>query len=178
MSQDVAMDTSGEDTWTSLSNGWARNHFVKRNKLYVPDSGPGNPDTTSFGDTRLSKLQFSNGDTLQIEDNWRVEDSTLLQRYGLHLPGLEWWTGSTEFYFKPKAEHNFADPLKPELYEGKKATSLSIPELPSEAVRRAHNLTHFPFQTWCEHCTSGKGREDYTKRKEKDFKANCIRHTV
>ena len=32
------------------------------------------------------------------------------------------------------------------------ATEMASPAEPSNAARRHHELSHLPFQPWCEHC--------------------------
>ena len=169
------MDTSGTDSWTALSNGWRRIYLEKRTKLYFPE-GPGSPESTSLGDVRVTEMTFEDGSTLRVEDNWRAEDPELLAKHGVGSAGKETWTGHTKFYFKDTTEHTFADPLQTETEKAKNASSLPIPEMPSEAERRAHNLTHFPFQKWCRHCTSGKGREDDAGNKKgaRELRGNTV----
>ena len=33
------------------------------------------------------------------------------------------------------------------------------PKGPTKEVRRKHNLTHFPFRSWCPACVAGRGRD-------------------
>eukprot|EP00971_Amphidinium_carterae_P312188 6205189-Amphidinium_carterae.1 len=37
---------------------------------------------------------------------------------------------------------------------------MKVPTAPSDEERRYHNLTHYPYKEWCEHCVRGRGRED------------------
>eukprot|EP00971_Amphidinium_carterae_P156566 3103513-Amphidinium_carterae.1 len=37
---------------------------------------------------------------------------------------------------------------------------MKVPIAPSDEERRYHNLTHYPYKEWCEHCVRGRGRED------------------
>eukprot|EP00971_Amphidinium_carterae_P098422 1946728-Amphidinium_carterae.1 len=37
---------------------------------------------------------------------------------------------------------------------------MKVPVAPSEEERRYHNLTHYQYKEWCEHCVRGRGRED------------------
>ena len=43
-----------------------------------------------------------------------------------------------------------------ETEEGKKARSIKVDELPSQAEIEQHMLTHIPFRSWCKHCVMGK----------------------
>ena len=36
------------------------------------------------------------------------------------------------------------------------ATEMGGPTEPSDATRRHHELTHLPFQPWCERCVRGR----------------------
>ena len=45
--------------------------------------------------------------------------------------------------------------------EGEEARGQSVPRMPSKEERQAHELTHFPYQPWCQHCIAGRGRDDY-----------------
>ena len=45
--------------------------------------------------------------------------------------------------------------------EGEEAKGQSVPRMPSKAERQVHELTHFPYQPWCQHCIVGRGRDDY-----------------
>eukprot|EP00971_Amphidinium_carterae_P348128 6490336-Amphidinium_carterae.1 len=37
---------------------------------------------------------------------------------------------------------------------------MKVPIAPSDEERRYHNLTHYPYKEWCEHCVRGRGCED------------------
>ena len=41
--------------------------------------------------------------------------------------------------------------------EGRPVRTATPPYVPSEQERRAHNVTHFPPRSWCEHCVRGRG---------------------
>eukprot|EP00971_Amphidinium_carterae_P290689 5772390-Amphidinium_carterae.1 len=40
------------------------------------------------------------------------------------------------------------------------AGEMRVPVAPSEKERKYHNLTHYPYKEWCEHCVRGRGHED------------------
>ena len=48
--------------------------------------------------------------------------------------------------------------------ETKTARILRIPEPPTDAVRMAHNATHFPFRDWCPICVASRGRSSPHRR--------------
>ena len=43
--------------------------------------------------------------------------------------------------------------------EAKRATPLYVPTGPSDAERRAHEIHHMPYRSWCEYCVRGRGKE-------------------
>ena len=45
--------------------------------------------------------------------------------------------------------------------EARKAVGLRSPTMPSESERKQHELTHLPYRDWCQHCVSGKGKENH-----------------
>ena len=40
----------------------------------------------------------------------------------------------------------------------------SAPEGPSEKEREAHEMTHFPYQSWCPHCVAGKAPNEAPRK--------------
>eukprot|EP00971_Amphidinium_carterae_P094579 1872211-Amphidinium_carterae.1 len=54
-------------------------------------------------------------------------------------------------------EHVFHEGEEQDLQE---AGEMRVLVAPSEEERRYHNLTHYPYREWCEHCVRGRGRED------------------
>ena len=46
------------------------------------------------------------------------------------------------------AEHGRREPAK-----------MSDPKLPSKAEMEAHNMSHFPYRSWCKHCVKGRARD-------------------
>ena len=45
------------------------------------------------------------------------------------------------------------------------ADAPAVPAAPTAAERSAHQLTHLPFQQWCELCVAGKAKEDHHRRR-------------
>ena len=43
--------------------------------------------------------------------------------------------------------------------EARRATPLYVPRGPSDAKRRAHEIHHMPYRSWCEYCVRGRGKE-------------------
>ena len=50
------------------------------------------------------------------------------------------------------------------LVKRKTAIILRTPELPTDAVRMAHNATHVPFRDWCPICVASRGRSSSHRR--------------
>ena len=40
----------------------------------------------------------------------------------------------------------------------------SIPRLPTKAERQIHELTHWPYEDWCECCVASRGKADPHRR--------------
>ncbi len=40
------------------------------------------------------------------------------------------------------------------------------PQLPTEAERLEHEMTHVPYRSWCRHCARGRGKEMGHKKVE------------
>lgn len=40
----------------------------------------------------------------------------------------------------------------------------SIPRMPTKAERQVHELTHWPYEDWCEHCVAARGKSDPHRR--------------
>ena len=40
------------------------------------------------------------------------------------------------------------------------------PAQPSRAEREEHELTHFPYRTWCDHCVRGRAKDDLPPERE------------
>ena len=43
--------------------------------------------------------------------------------------------------------------------EARKATPMYVPKGPSDAERRAHEIHHMPYRSWCEYFVRGRGKE-------------------
>ena len=43
--------------------------------------------------------------------------------------------------------------------EALRATPMHVPRGPSDAERRAHEIHHMPYRSWCEYCVRGTGKE-------------------
>ena len=43
--------------------------------------------------------------------------------------------------------------------EAQAVDSLPSPNMPSQSERDDHDLTHYPYRSWCEHCVEGRGLE-------------------
>ena len=43
--------------------------------------------------------------------------------------------------------------------EARRATPMFVPRGPSEAERRAHEIHHMPYRSWCVYCVRGRGKE-------------------
>ena len=43
--------------------------------------------------------------------------------------------------------------------EARRATPMYVPRGPSDAERRAHEIHHMPYRSWCEYCVRGRGKE-------------------
>eukprot|EP00971_Amphidinium_carterae_P237112 4705949-Amphidinium_carterae.1 len=53
--------------------------------------------------------------------------------------------------------------------EQQEAAEMKVPVTPTEEEIRYHNLTHYPYREWCQHCVLGRGRDDkHTKRVERE----------
>eukprot|EP00971_Amphidinium_carterae_P094039 1860854-Amphidinium_carterae.1 len=48
--------------------------------------------------------------------------------------------------------------------EQQEATEMRALFPPTDEERRYHNLTHYPYRDWCQHCVRGRGRDDKHKR--------------
>ena len=49
-----------------------------------------------------------------------------------------------------------------------KARAIAGPDLPSRREVEQHNLTHFPFRSWCNHCWRGRRRRSAHKRRHNE----------
>ena len=43
--------------------------------------------------------------------------------------------------------------------EGQLVNSLPTPNMPTQSERDEHDLTHYPYRSWCKHCVEGRGIE-------------------
>ena len=43
--------------------------------------------------------------------------------------------------------------------ESQPVNSLPSPDMPTQSERDEHELTHWPYHSWCEHCVEGRGIE-------------------
>ena len=53
-----------------------------------------------------------------------------------------------------------AEECEPRVVEGDTPKIARDPGMPTAAQREAHDLTHFPFRRWCEHCVRGQATGD------------------
>ena len=108
----------------------------------------------------------------ELEGEVYRRDSTLRKlREGLKYYGLP-KGGSKEKCWKRLVEHHqhFAeraavDVARKEFHrkkgdEGEEARMQSIPKQPTKAERQVHELTHWPFQPWCQACVACRAKED------------------
>eukprot|EP00971_Amphidinium_carterae_P257977 5120652-Amphidinium_carterae.1 len=52
---------------------------------------------------------------------------------------------------------------------------MKVPVTPTEDEIRYHNLTHYPYREWCQHCVRGRGRDDKHKRaKESELEGTPV----
>ena len=43
--------------------------------------------------------------------------------------------------------------------EAAPVSSLPSPDMPTQSERDDHDLTHYPYRSWCRHCVEGRGVE-------------------
>ena len=43
--------------------------------------------------------------------------------------------------------------------EARRVTPMYVPRGPKDAERRAHEIHHMPYRSWCEYCVRGRGKE-------------------
>ena len=43
--------------------------------------------------------------------------------------------------------------------ESQPVNSLPSPDMPTQSERDEHDLTHWPYRSWCKHCVEGRGIE-------------------
>ena len=97
--------------------------------------------------------------------------SPLLNTRVLCLPGLSEANGEDE-RVDPKTVM-WKDPIvgvEEVTYDqrgpgAREAQPLPSPKQPSEAMRAKHNLTHFPYESWCPHCVACKRPNSHHRRK-------------
>ena len=52
----------------------------------------------------------------------------------------------------------------PEAEESRDYKNIRAPKLPSQEEIDLHNMTHFPYRSWCPHCTRGHAQADHHQR--------------
>ena len=57
-----------------------------------------------------------------------------------------------------KVDEKMCAPVE-EIGEARRATPMYVPRGPSDAERRAHEIHHMPYRSWCEYCVRGRGKE-------------------
>ena len=101
-------------------------------------------------------------------------------REALRICGLPKGRSKDEAWKRLVAHHqNFADNLALELarreFERKKheeggedVRGQLVPYPPTKAERQLHELSHWPFASWCEHCVAARGKADPHRRSAED----------
>ena len=60
--------------------------------------------------------------------------------------------------------------------QGERARPLPQPRLPSRREVQEHELTHFPYCSWCVHCVRGAGRSDAHRRRARQDEEEREQH--
>ena len=68
---------------------------------------------------------------------------------------------------KLKLHWEFEAGFAKKLYEENSRKAVSkVPKMPRREVQDHHNLTHIPFESWCEACLTTRSKEDSHKSKD------------
>ncbi|CAK0813605.1 unnamed protein product, partial [Prorocentrum cordatum] len=90
-------DDPKEDFWEREDGLWHRVHVVPRVAMFTPIDVDGAPDADELGGWRLTKVDYHNGQSDLIEDDWLRDPSP-------HRPLHARWTGRTTFGPKDQEE--------------------------------------------------------------------------
>ena len=118
---------------------------------------------------------------IEIEgEKYTAQSSLRKLREGLKVCGLPKGRSKAQAW-KRLVDHyvNFSENLGVELarreFERRKLAEggdgvrpQSIPRLPTKAERQIHELTHWPYEDWCEHCVAARGKADPHRRQAED----------
>ena len=56
--------------------------------------------------------------------------------------------------------------------EARRATPMNVPRGPSDAGRRAHEIHHMPYRSWCEYCVRGRGIQSPHLRRDEQARVS------
>ena len=73
-------------------------------------------------------------------------------------------------------EDKVCHPCEEEEAEGQLA--VRKPVQPTQAEREEHELTHFPYRTWCDHCVRGRAKDDPHRTVKGQFSESSITRVV
>ena len=70
--------------------------------------------------------------------------------------------------FKLRLQWEIEAGIAKKLYDEdkRKPVAIKVPKMPSREVQDHHNLTHIPFESWCEACLATRSKEDGHKLKD------------
>ena len=127
----------------------------KRTTLVAPD-----PDRADFG--RKPDELFRTRSTLLLrtgrEDEWKHDFWTKYEQNQIeHFVGVTCFAKQCEYYYPTDDFESSGGVRLPK--------SLSCPIEVSDVDRQQHELTHFPFRSWCSLCVQSKSRQDHSKQR-------------
>ena len=120
----------------------------RQSKVMCPVGADVIPD-----DTPLQALLPGGEDILQEESEAfqrMLEPWDQVEEEAQYNQQIEEFVGDLELDADPTADHvpEAPDPVSP-----------AVPDMPDAETVRQHNLTHIPFQPWCQVCVQGQGKD-------------------
>ena len=151
---------------------------------FVPDEGEVGDEGHGVGDVGAEAEEVGHGEPMEEEaheddelEGVRLHVETplrvlreLCQKYGLPTSG-----GKNKVLRRLKEEHEIlsrrlsAEVARKMFSESERVAEMPrIPILPSARQQELHNITHQPFQPWCQACLAGRSRQSPHKVADKD----------
>ena len=136
------------DCWIQPPAAWVRFHHVPRRTLYVPEETQVPQDCLGSHRLTLFCETSTDQDGKSYEDQWNMDNN---RDVGFI------WTGLTLFQTSICIPDTV---VEQEIHDkaAKDTKALHRPKEPTEQQRVAHNLTHLPYRSWCEHCAKANSQ--------------------
>ena len=140
------------DLWLDFPSCWARVHYEKWTTLFVPED-PHFEEQLGNGRMTLVVRPETEGVPVWHADVWRKAGATLISSP---------FVGATCFE-KADLQLVECEPEAPDCV-ARRPPGLKQPVEPTLTERLEHELTHLPFEPWCEVCVRAKSKQAKSRR--------------